>query len=175
MYREPLASNNAFLGDIKWERECPKVDWDVTTYNRFLHYTASKNTGSYINMTLLNPDPLNLWSKDYKEGDTKKTNHLVHPHLEFVRIQWRTLGKGEWLNAWTMVGKDKNIWKNDVEDEDVHCESSRGQGCSFKWNIERQYFLNGLKDGEYEIRAKAFCSGYDSFAPMMKGSGQLRI
>ena len=47
MYREPLASNNAFLGDIKWERECPKVDWDVTTYNnsyitrqqeyRFLH------------------------------------------------------------------------------------------------------------------------------------------
>ena len=86
LYREPLASNNAFLGDIKWERECPKVDWDVTTYNRFLHYTASKNTGSYINMTLLNPDPLNLWSKDYKEGDTKKTNHLVHPHLEFVRI-----------------------------------------------------------------------------------------
>ena len=171
LYREPLASNNAFLGDIKWERECPKVDWDVTTYNRFLHYTASKNTGSYINMTLLNPDPLNLWSKDYKEGDTKKTNHLVHPHLEFVRIQWRTLGKGEWLNAWTMVGKDGNIWKNDVEDEDAHCESARGQGCSFKWNIERQYFLNGLKDGEYEIRAKAFCSGYDSFAPMeVKGS-----
>jgi hypothetical protein len=171
LYRDPLASNDAFLGDFKWERECPKVDWDVTTYNRFLHYTASKNTGSYVNMTLLNPDPLNLWSKDYKEGDTKKTNHLVHPHLEFVRIQWRTLGKGEWINAWTMVGKDKDIWKNDVEDEDAHCESARGQGCSFKWNIERQYFLNGLKDGEYEIRAKAFCSGYDSFAPMeVKGS-----
>jgi len=171
LYREPLASNNAFLGDFKWERECPKVDWDVTTYNRFLHYTASNNTGSYINMTLLNPDPLNLWSKDYKEGDTKKTNHLVHPHLEFVRIQWRTLGKGEWINAWRMVGNDANIWKNDVEDVDVQCESARGQGCSFKWNIERQYFLNGLKDGEYEIRAKAFCSGYDSFAPMeVKGS-----
>ena len=171
LYRDPLASNDAFLGDFKWERECPKVDWDVTTYNRFLHYTASKNTGAYVNMTLLNPDPLNLWSKDYKEGDTKKTNHLVHPHLEFVRIQWRTLGKGEWINAWTMVGKDKDIWKNDVEDVDVQCESARGQGCSFKWNIERQYFLNGLKDGEYEIRAKAFCSGYDSFAPMeVKGS-----
>ena len=70
-----------------------------------------------------------------------------------------------------MVGKEESIWKNDVEDEDAHCESARGQGCSFKWNIERQYFLNGLKDGEYEIRAKAFCSGYDSFAPMeVKGS-----
>jgi len=171
LYREPLASNDAFLGDFKWERECPKVDWDVTTYNRFLHYTASKNTGPYINMTLLNPDPLNLWSKDYKEGDTKKTNHLVHPNLEFVRVQWRTSGKGEWINAWEMVGKETNIWKNDIEDVDVQCESARGQGCSFKWNIERQYFLNGLKDGAYEIRAKAFCSGYDSFAPMeVKGS-----
>jgi hypothetical protein len=171
LYRDPLASNDAFLGNFKWERECTKVDWDVTTYNRFLHYTASKTTGPYINMTLLNPDPLNLWSKDYKEGDTKKTNHLVHPNLEFVRIQWRTLGKGEWINAWEMVGEEKNIWKNDIEDVDVHCESARGQGCSFKWNIERQYFLNGLKDGEYEIRAKAFCSGYDSFAPMeVKGS-----
>ena len=171
LYRDPLASNDAFLGNFKWERECTKVDWDVTTYNRFLHYTASKTTGPYINMTLLNPDPLNLWSKDYKEGDTKKTNHLVHPNLEFVRIQWRTLGKGEWINAWEMVGEETNIWKNDIEDVDVHCESARGQGCSFKWNIERQYFLNGLKDGEYEIRAKAFCSGYDSFAPMeVKGS-----
>ena len=171
LYREPLASNDALLGDFKWERECPKVDWDVTTYNRFLHYTASKNTGPYINMTLLNPDPLNLWSKDYKEGDTKKTNHLVHPNLEFVRVQWRTSGKGEWINAWEMVGKETNIWKNDIEDVDVQCESARGQGCSFKWNIERQYFLNGLKDGAYEIRAKAFCSGYDSFAPMeVKGS-----
>jgi len=171
LYRDPLASNDAFLGNFKWERECPKLDWDVTTYNRFLHYTASKSTSSYINMTLLNPDPLNLWSKDFKEGDTKKTNHLVHPHLEFIRIQWRNLGKGEWINAWEMVGEDENIWKNDIEDVDVHCESARGQGCSFKWNIERQYFLNGLKDGEYEIRAKAFCSGYDSFAPMeVKGS-----
>ena len=81
------------------------------------------------------------------------------------------MGKGEWRNAWKMLGKDVNIWKNDVEDADVHCESARGQGCSFKWNIERQYFLNGLRDGEYEIRAKAFCSGYDSFAPMeVKGS-----
>ena len=171
LYRDPLASNDAFLGNVKWERECPKVDWDVTTYNRFLHYTASKKTGPYINMTLLNPDPLNLWSKDYKEGDTKKTNQLVHPNLEFVRIQWRASGKGEWINAWEMVGEDTNIWKNDIEDVDVQCESARGQGCSFKWNIERQYFLNGLKDGEYEIRAKAFCSGYDSFAPMeVKGS-----
>ena len=36
--------------------------------------------------------------------------------------------------------------------------------CSQKWNLNRQYFLNGLKEGSWEIRAKVFCSGYDSFA-----------
>ena len=46
-----------------------------------------------------------------------------------------------------------------------------GGGCEFKWNLERQYFLNGLKDGAYEVRAKVFCSGYDSFATTeVKGS-----
>jgi hypothetical protein len=30
--------------------------------------------------------------------------------------------------------------------------------------LNRQYFLNGLKEGSWEIRAKVFCSGYDAFA-----------
>ena len=42
--------------------------------------------------------------------------------------------------------------------------NARGEGCSFEWDLENQYFLNGLKDGPWEIRSKVFCSGYDSFA-----------
>ena len=54
----------------------------------------------------------------------------------------------------------------------MQCVSSRGEGCTLDWNLERQYFLNGLKDYAGEIRAKVFCSGYDSsFAtPDIKGS-----
>jgi len=170
LYRPPISST-AFLGDFKWERECPKVEWGVTTYNTYLNTLVSKKTSPYINVTLMNPDPLNLWSADYKKGDLEKTNHLVHPNVEFVRVQWRGLGQGEWINSWDMLGDDQNIWKRDVKDADVHCKSARGTGCEFKWNVERQYFLNGLKDGTWEVRAKVFCSGYDAFATSkVKGS-----
>ncbi|CAL6288116.1 unnamed protein product [Bathycoccus prasinos] len=170
LYRPPISST-AFLGDFKWERECPKVEWGVTTYNTYLNTLVSKKTSPYINVTLMNPDPLSLWSADYKKGDLDKTNHLVHPNVEFVRVQWRRLGQGEWINSWDMLGDDPNIWKRDVKDADVHCKSARGTGCEFKWNVERQYFLNGLKDGTWEVRAKVFCSGYDAFATSkVKGS-----
>jgi len=162
-YRDPISSS-AYLGDFKWERECPKVMWDETTYNTYLNTIISKNTSPVINMTLLNPDPLNLWSEDYVEGDSKQTNYLVHPNVEFVRVQWRKLGQGEWMNSWDMVGDNPDIWKRDVKDADVQCKFARGKGCAFKWNTERQHFLSGLKDGTWEVRAKVFCSGYDSFA-----------
>ena len=170
LYRSPISST-AFLGDFKWERECPKVNWDLTTYNTFLNAVLSKQTSPYVNMTLMNPDPMNLWSADEIEGNTKHTNHLVHPSVEFVRVQWRKLGVGEWINAWDMIGNDSDIWKRDVKDADAQCNSARGEGCTFKWNLQRQYFMNGLKDGSYEVRAKVFCSGYDSFATAdVKGS-----
>ena len=170
LYRSPISST-AYLGDFKWERECPKVNWDLTTYNTYLNAVISKETSPYVNITLMNPDPLNLWSSDFVEGNLQKTNHLVHPNVEFVRVQWRKLGKGEWINAWDMISDDVDIWKREVEDADVQCKSARGEGCGFKWNLERQYFLNGLKDGDWEVRAKVFCSGYDSFASSdVKGS-----
>ena len=81
LYRSPISST-AFLGDFKWERECPKVNWDLTTYNTFLNAVLSKQTSPYVNMTLMNPDPMNLWSADEIEGNTKHTNHLVHPSVE---------------------------------------------------------------------------------------------
>ena len=59
----------------------------------------------------------------------------------------------------------QELFKLDVETNyDAQCAESRGNGCSLKWNLERQYFLNGFNDGEYEIRSKTFCSGYDAFA-----------
>ncbi|CAL6391806.1 unnamed protein product [Bathycoccus prasinos] len=169
LYRSPISST-AFLGNFTWERECPKVNWGKTTYNNYLNTVVSKESSPYINITLMNPDPMNLWSKDIGENNGA-TDHLVHPNVEFVRVQWRSLGVGEWINSWDMVGTDSNIWKRDVVDADAQCNSARGEGCKFKWNLERQYFLNGLKDGAYEVRAKVFCSGYDSFATTeVKGS-----
>ena len=152
MYRDPISST-AYLGDIKWQRECPPVQWDETTMNRYLNYKVHKESWPILNYTVLNPNPVNLWSKD--EGTQEgKYDHLVHKNVEFVRIQWRKLYEGEWINA----------WNDDKSDADVQCNTARGQGCKLPWNIENQYFMNGLRDGTWEIRAKVFCSGYDSFA-----------
>ena len=103
----------------------------------------------------MNPDPMNLWSDDYVDGDTNRTNHLVHEDVQFIRLQFRRPGTGEWISAWNAGTTDS---------ADLQCSNARGEGCSFEWDLENQYFLNGLKDGPWEIRAKVFCSGYDSFA-----------
>ena len=44
MYRDPISST-AYLGDIKWQRECPPVQWDETTMNRYLNYKVTKSRG----------------------------------------------------------------------------------------------------------------------------------
>ena len=124
----------------------------------------------------------------------------MHPNVEYVRIQWRKTGVGEWINAWDIDwssweditdtdgqlleknftnffnkypfdGKESSrrkqmqeLFKLDIGDADSQCATSRGAGCTLKWNLARQYFLSGLNDGSYEVRAKVFCSGYDSFA-----------
>ena len=38
LYRSPISSK-AYLGDFKWERECPKVGWDATTSVSYTHLT----------------------------------------------------------------------------------------------------------------------------------------
>jgi hypothetical protein len=152
MYRDPISST-AYLGDMKWERECPPVQWDETTMNKYLNKKVHAQSWPVLNYTVLNPNPVNLWTKD-KGTQEGKYDHLVHENVEFVRIQWRKLNEGEWINA----------WNDDKSDADVQCDTARGQGCKLPWNIENQYFMNGLRDGTWEIRAKVFCSGYDSFA-----------
>ena len=152
MYRDPISST-AYLGDMKWERECPPVQWDESTMNKYLNRKVHAQSWPVLNYTVLNPNPVNLWSKD-KGTQEGKYDHLVHENVEFVRIQWRKLYEGEWINA----------WNDDKSDADVQCDTARGQGCKLPWNIENQYFMNGLRDGTWEIRAKVFCSGYDSFA-----------
>jgi surface protein len=154
IYRAPI-SHTAHLGDIKWEKKCPSVTWDEGTWNTYANYVASTETSNLFNVTLMNPDPMNLWSDDYVDGDTKGTNHLVHEDVQFIRLQFRRPGTGEWISAWEAGATDS---------ADLQCSEARGEGCSFEWDLENQYFLNGLKDGPWEIRAKVFCSGYDSFA-----------
>ena len=88
-----------------------KVDWDPNVLNRYLNYVMSKETSPYVNMTLMNPDPMNLWSKDIGNNNGA-TNHLVHPNVEFVRVQWRTLGvgsgsiRGIWLEKTIIYGSE---------------------------------------------------------------------
>jgi len=134
--------------------------------------------------------------EDENVGWDSKMNHLVHPNVQFVRVQWRKTGVGEWISAWDIDWnswevEDQSVEKTfenffkkypydkteesrrkqaqalfnlDVNDADLQCATSRGEGCLLKWNLMRQYFLSGLNDGSYEVRAKVFCSGYDSFA-----------
>ena len=68
-----------------------------------------------------------------------------------------------------VLEKSSHIFTYDIEDVDlVSCSTSRGAGCSQKWNLNRQYFLNGLKEGSWEIRVKVFCSGTIR-SPRLKG------
>jgi len=157
IYRAPI-SHTAYLGNITWQKKCPSVTWNEGTWNTYANYVASTETSNLFNVTLMNPDPMNLWSKDYANGDTKSTNHLVHENVEFVRLQFRRPGTGEWISAWNSSAASS------TDSADLQCSKARGEGCTFEWDLENQYFLNGLKDGPWEIRAKVFCSGYDSFA-----------
>ena len=84
-----------------------------------------------MNVTLMNPDPMNLWTRDrwnesgvskmkdgkdpdpsadQNEGWKSDKNHLVHPEVQFVRIQWRKTGVGEWING---VGHRLHILKEE--------------------------------------------------------------
>jgi hypothetical protein len=199
LYRDPISSTASLDGNgtITWERVCPPVTWSETTWNNYADYMVSSTSSEYFNVTVTNPDRMNLWSADAIDDDKSGTNHLVHPNVEYVRIQFRRPGVGEWINAWEpgtwndvdsgatddddntiytkvwtafdpdsdVLAAPSDIFTYDIEDVDLaSCSTSRGAGCSQKWNLNRQYFLNGLKEGSWEIRAKVFCSGYDSFA-----------
>ena len=47
-------------------------------------------------------------SDDQNAGWDFNKNHLVHPNVEYVRIQWRKTGVGEWINAWDI---DWSSWE----------------------------------------------------------------
>ena len=120
LYRAPI-SHTAYLGDIKWEKKCPSVTWDEGTWNTYANYIASTETSNLFNVTLMNPDPMNLWSNDHIDGDTEGTNHLVHENVEFVRLQFRRPGTGEWIRAWNAGTTDS---------ADLQCSSSSSSSSS---------------------------------------------
>jgi len=161
LYRNPI-SDAYSLDDIKWQRECPEIAWDETTVNKYLYYIASGATSDVLDVSVMNPNPLNIWTSDkYEASDTVRggwdvnKDHLVHPNVEFVRVQFRRPGIGEWISA----------WDDSKASADVTCGHSTS-GCGLSWNLTKQYFMNGLRDGSWEIRAKIFCSGGASTAPM---------
>ncbi|CAL6314626.1 unnamed protein product [Bathycoccus prasinos] len=161
LYRDPI-SDAYSLDDIKWQRECPEIAWDETTVNKYLYYIASVATSDVLDVSVMNPNPLNIWTSDkYEASDTVRggwdvnKDHLVHPNVEFVRVQFRRPGIGEWISA----------WDDSKASADVTCGHSTS-GCGLSWNLTKQYFMNGLRDGSWEIRAKIFCSGGAITAPM---------
>jgi len=166
LYRDPISSTSP-LDDITWQRECPQISWDETTMNKYLYYRASEATSDVLDLKVMNPNPLNIWTSDkYDNSNTQRMgwdvdkDHLVHPNVEFVRVQFRRPGIGEWIDAWDSTKASAN----------VVCEHSTS-GCGLSWNLTQQYFMNGLRDGAWEIRAKLFCSGYAAMAPMsVRGS-----
>ena len=130
------------------------MTWDEGTWNTYANYIASTETSNLFNVTLMNPDPMNLWSND----------HTME--IQKVRITWCTKTSSlsvcnfedlELANGSALGMQERQIRRFTMP-------NARGEGCSFEWDLENQYFLNGLKDGPWEIRAKVFCSGYDSFA-----------
>jgi len=166
LYRDPISSTSP-VDDITWQRECPQISWDETTMNKYLYYVASEATSDVLDLKVLNPNPLNIWTSDkYDDSNNQRTgwdvnkDHLVHPNVEFVRVQFRRPGIGEWIDAWDSSKASAN----------VICEHSTS-GCDLSWDLTQQYFMNGLRDGTWEIRAKIFCSGYEAMAPMsVRGS-----
>ena len=98
------------------------------------NFVASKENPPFMNFTLMNLDPMNLWTRDRwtESGIAKmkkvakirthrliktrlgsKKNHLVHQRVQFVRIQWRKTGVGEWIN----VGHRLHVLKNNAGKE----------------------------------------------------------
>ena len=74
---------------------------------QILHLCRESRKPPFMNITLMNPEPMNLWTGDrwnsriqkMKDGEVPSESdqnvgwdsksHLVHPNVEFVRIQWR--------------------------------------------------------------------------------------
>ena len=66
LYRDPI-SDAYSLDDIKWQRECPEIAWDETTVNKYLYYIASGATSDVLDVSVMNPNPLNIWTSDKYE------------------------------------------------------------------------------------------------------------
>ena len=72
-------------------------------------------------------------------------------NLDKVLLQYRKPGE-EW-DAWRQDGVAVNLKTNFTKGE------------SFKWNINDDRLLSGFNDGEYEVRAKSFCTGGSNAIP----------
>ena len=108
------------------------------------------------------------------ENRRRRVDKCVGHRLEFLGRYRNADGQlleknfGNFFNKYPFDGKESSRRKQcelkPIFKTLIQCATSRGAGCTLKWNLARQYFLSGLNDGSYDIRAKTFCSGYDAFA-----------
>ena len=70
---------------------------------------------------------------------------LEADNLKFSRLQYRRASSGgEWVSARANDGAVIDLAARDVE-------------FPLEWDLDADHLLNGLKDGEYEVRVKNFC------------------
>ena len=63
-FRPTISSPSNHLGEggiIEWERECQKIAWSKGTENNFENFVVSRSKNENVKLTVINPDPLNLW------------------------------------------------------------------------------------------------------------------
>jgi len=133
--REPIGDTIS-LGTISWLTSCPEVSFTKKTLQ-------DHEATQYISKQ--QPDePIFEFGVNF---DASSDN------LEKVLLQYRKPGE-EW-DAWRRTdGEQMNLKTNFIE-----------KGGLFKWNINDNKLLSGFNDGEYEVRAKSFCTGGSNAIP----------
>jgi len=135
LYRAPIGDTIS-LGTISWLTNCPEVSFTKKTLE-------DHEATQYISRQ--QPDqPIFEFGVDF---DASSDN------LEKVLLQYRKPGE-EW-DAWRRTdGEQMNLKTNFIE-----------KGGLFQWNINDNKLLSGFNDGEYEVRAKSFCTGGSNVIP----------
>ena len=157
--RDPISST-AYLQKMSWSQRCPRVEFDASTMNQYGSASVSRSKSAPLKLKVFNPDREVLWPSSGTV--TPQTNE----RLASVKVQYRVVGKGEWISAKVPAKDATSAEKKDSYKKNLLCAYSRGGGCPFDWDVnnENEQMLSGFKDGIYEVRAKSFCVRGDAFA-----------
>ena len=76
------------FGAVRWEKSCPKVEFDRGVVNNFKTKLVTLEKNREVDVTLINPDPFSLW----KAGAHAAEEYVNHD-LRYVRLQYRRAGE----------------------------------------------------------------------------------